>query len=419
MVIFSNTVRNIKYKRTFFFISFVFIAIAVSGQDIDSDSMVIRFLSGQGVPITENNKVKLLNGGKEKFDDLFRIIETAKHHIHLEYFNFRNDSIAGLLFSLLANKAKQGVEIRAVYDAFGNRSNNMPLNKKHLDTIRKNGIQIFPFDPLYFPFFNHICHRDHRKIAIIDGKTAYIGGINIADYYIDGLPKIGEWRDMHARIEGNAVGYLQKIFLSIWNEVTDQEISGPEYFPSHNDIAGKAVAIIDRLPKKLPRLLEETYLKSISSAKNRIRIINPYFLPTPAIKKELKKALARNVKVEIMISAKLDIKFTPDGVFHVANKLMKKGADVYIYNSGFHHSKIMMVDNKFCTVGSANLDYRSLRYDYEVNAFIFDEEITAELNTIFDADKEKSIIMTPEIQKKRSLWKRFVGWIANGLSPVL
>jgi cardiolipin synthase len=373
----------------------------------------------QGVTITKNNTVKLLNGGKEKFDDLFRSIEQAKHHIHLEYFNFRNDSIAGLLFNLLANKAKQGVKVRAVYDAFGNWSNNMPLKKKHLEAIRNNGIEIFPFDPLYFPVINHVFCRDHRKIVIIDGKTAYIGGINIADYYIEGLPEIGEWRDMHLRIEGGAVDFLQKIFLSIWNKITEQKINGVQYYPSHDDIDGKAIAIVERVPRKLPRQLEQTYLKSISAAKNKIQIINPYFLPTSAIKKELKKAIARNVKIEIMISAKLDIKFTPEGVFHVAHKLMNKGADIYIYNSGFHHSKVMMIDNKFCTVGSANLDSRSLRYDYEANAFVFDKKITAELNDIFDADKNNSTKMTPDVWKKRSLWKRFVGWIANGLSPIL
>ncbi|MDR1338933.1 MAG: cardiolipin synthase [Prevotellaceae bacterium] len=394
-------------------------AIAVRGQDFDSDSLVLSFLSGQDAPITENNRIKLLNGGREKFDDLFREIEKAQHHVHLEYFNFRNDSIAGLLFNLLANKAKQGVEVRAVYDAFGNWSNNMPLKKRHLDSIRKSGIEIVPFDPLYFPFINHISCRDHRKIAVIDGRTAYIGGINIADYYINGLPEIGEWRDMHIRIEGSAVGYLQNIFLSIWNKITGQEIDGIQYYPPHDDLDGKTLAIVDRIPKKLPRQLEETYLKSIRSAKTKIRIVSPYFLPTSAIKKELKKAMSRNVKVEIMISAKLDIKFTPDGVFHVAHKLMKKGADIYIYDSGFHHSKIMTVDDKFCTVGSANLDYRSLRHDYETNAFIFDYEITDELNKIFDADMEKSTKMTPEVWKKRSVWKRFVGWIANGLSPLL
>jgi cardiolipin synthase len=397
----------------------IFTVFAATGQDLDSDSAVIRFLSEEGVPITGNNKVRLLNGGKEKFNDLFQNIKKAQHHIHLEYFNFRNDSIAGLLFNLLTEKAKQGVEVRAVYDAFGNWSNNKPLKKQHLDTLRKNGIEIFSFDPLCFPFVNHIFCRDHRKIVIIDGKTAYTGGINIADYYIKGLPEIGEWRDMHVRIEGNAVGYLQRIFLAIWNKVSGQEITGIQYFPSHDDIKGKSIAIIDRIPQKLPRQLEETYLKSIKSAKSRIQIVNPYFLPTPAIKKELEKAIARNVKVEIMISAKLDIKFTPDGVFHFAHKLMKKGADIYIYNSGFHHSKIMMVDSVFCTIGSANLDYRSLRHDYEVNAFIFDKETTTELNNMFEADKEKSIKMTPEFWKKRPVWKRFIGWLANGLSVFL
>jgi cardiolipin synthase len=411
--------KRIKYKQTFVSVFLICIVIVVNGQGFDSDSAVIRYLSEEGIQVTKNNRVKLLNGGKEKFNDLLQCIKEAKHHVHLEYFNFRNDSIAGLLFNLLAEKAKQGVEVRAVYDAFGNFSNNMPLKKKHLDAIRKNGIEIVPFDPLCFPFINHIFCRDHRKIAIVDGKTAYIGGINIADYYIEGLPEIGEWRDMHVRIEGDAVGILQKIFLSIWNEVTKQEINGVQYFPAHDDVNGKTVAIVDRIPRKLPRHLEKTYLKAISSAEYKIRIINPYFLPTPAIRKELKKAIARNVKVEIMISAKLDIKFTPDGVFHVAHKLMKKGADIYIYNTGFHHSKVMTVDDKFCIVGSANLDYRSLRYDYEVNACIFDKELTCELNDIFDADINNSIKMTPEVWKKRSFWKRFVGCIAYGLSPIL
>jgi len=405
--------------KSYLSIFLIFILTIAEAQNFDSDSLVLQFLAGQDVPITENNKVKLLNGGEEKFNDLFLSIEQAKHHVHLEYFNFRNDSIAGKLFDLLATKAKQGIKVRAIFDAFGNWSNNKPLKKNHLEKFRSEGIEIVPFDPIHFPVVNHISCRDHRKIVVIDGEIAYTGGINIADYYITGLPDIGEWRDMHVRIEGSAVGYLQNIFLSIWNEITGQEIAGNQYYPSHEDICGQTVAIIDRVPKKLSKQLEQTYLKSISSAKNKIQIVNPYFLPTRAIKKELKNAIDRNVKIEIMISAKADIKFTPDGVFYTVHKLMKKGADIYVFDSGFHHSKIMMVDDKFCTVGSANLDSRSLRHDYEVNAFIFDKEITNELSLIFENDKENSTKMTPEIWKKRSPWKRFVGWIAYGLSPFL
>ena len=155
---------------------------------LTSDSLVLRFFSEAGLPISNNNKVKLLKSGHEKFIDLFETIREAKHHIHLEYFNFRNDSIATALFNLLADKVKEGVEVRAMFDAFGNWSNNKPLKKKHLKRIREQGIEIVKFDPFTFPYINHAAHRDHRKIAVIDGKVAYTGGMNIADCYINGLP---------------------------------------------------------------------------------------------------------------------------------------------------------------------------------------------------------------------------------------
>ena len=148
---------------------------------LTSDSLVLRFLSESGIPISDNNKVRLLKSGREKFIDLFSAIRDAKHHIHLEYFNFRNDSIANALFDLLAEKVKEGVEVRAMFDAFGNWSNNKPLKKRHLKKIREQGIEIVKFDPFTFPYINHAAHRDHRKIAVIDGEVAYTGGMNIAD----------------------------------------------------------------------------------------------------------------------------------------------------------------------------------------------------------------------------------------------
>lgn len=387
-----------------------------------SDSAVIAFLAQENVPTTNNNKIKLLKSGQEKFEDLFEIIRNAEHHVHLEYFNFRNDSIANILFDLLAEKAAEGVEIRTIFDAFGNWSNNKPLKKKHLKEIRKRGIEIVAFDPLRFPYLNHIFHRDHRKIAVIDGKVAYTGGMNVADYYIEGLPKIGAWRDMHVRIEGDAVGYLQEIFLTIWNKTAKQKIEGEVYFPSATDTLpgfNKAVAIVDRAPKKLPKLMRRVYAKAINSAKEKIQIVNPYFLPTHSIRESLKKAIDRGVEVEIMLSSKADIAFTPEGSIYVAHKLMKRGAEVYLYDGGFHHSKIMMVDDLFCTVGTTNLDSRSLRFDYEVNAFIFDKETTKELIEVFEKDKENSTQMTPETWKKRSKWKKIVGWCANLFTPFL
>ena len=391
---------------------------------LNSDSIFRVYLAEHNIEITKNNEIKILKSGHDKFIDLFSEIKKAKHHIHLEYFNFRNDSIANKLFDLLAQKAKEGVEIRALFDAFGNSSNNQPLKKKHLKEIRKKGIEIETFDPLRFPWINHVFHRDHRKIAIIDGKVGYTGGMNIADYYITGLPKIGEWRDMHVRIKGDAVASLQDIFLEMWNKTTDQQIEGKEYYPFvENSIypsnQNKEVAIIDRYPKRTNKLMRRAYAKAIESANSNVQIINPYFTPTRIIRKAIKKAIKKGVKVEIMIPGKSDIPFTPDAAMYIANNLRKKGANIYIFNGGFHHSKIMMIDSLFCTIGSTNLNSRSLRYDYEVNAFIFNKETTEELISIFKEDQEDSTLLTAEIYKKRSLWKKFAGWFAHLFTPFL
>lgn len=539
----------------------------IHAQEIQSDSIVKELLKEWGVPITDHNQVKLLKNGKAKFADMFDAIAQAKHHIHLEYFNFRNDSIASVLFELLAQKAAEGVEVRALFDAFGNMSNNQPLKNKHLKEIRARGIEIYKFDPIRFPYVNHVLKRDHRKIVVIDGKVAYTGGMNVADYYLNGTPQVGSWRDMHMSIEGPAVNDLQRIFLKTWNKVTKQHLDGEAYFfvedkkvssaeesiqhpsnieasniktsnlgesngkdfnledsnikdsnlgtssfgesnpkeynigesnskesnlvesslkdsnlgksnveefnlgesslkepspkeslleefnlgtsnseesfldvsknenlpllqavlteldtvhagigPVHTDVE---LAIVDREPGVTPKWIRRAYAASIDEADEKIQLINPYFVPTHSIKKALKKALKRGIDVEIMISSKSDIPFTPDASLYFAYKLVKRGAKVYLYDKGFHHSKIMMVDDTFCTLGSANLNSRSLRYDYEVNAFIFDKGVTKEMTDMFQADKQDSTELTKEVWKKRSRWKRFVGWFANIFAPFL
>ena len=408
-------------RQVLFIILFVFSIGSVRGQ-ASSDTIVMNYLQQTGVPVTCNNEVKLLMTGHDKFIDLFQTIRQAKHHIHLEYFNFRNDSIANSLFDLLAEKVKEGVEVRAMFDAFGNWSNNKPLKKRHLKSISDRGIEIVKFDPINFPWVNHAIHRDHRKIVVIDGKIGYTGGMNIADYYINGLPKIGKWHDKHIHLEGDAVRYLQGIFLTMWNRETGQHIGGPAYFPDvpqFPDSVAEEIAIVDRTPRETPRSISHAYTASIRAAQKNIRIVNPYFVPTKSIRKAIKSALKKGTEVEIMIPSVSDIYFTPEASFYIVHKLMKKGAKIYLFNGGFHHSKIMMVDSTFCTVGTANLNSRSLRYDYETNAFIFDPTTTHQLNEMFERDKQNSTLLTPEVWKERSAWKKFVGWVGNLLTPFL
>lgn len=391
---------------------------------VSSDSIFKEYLVQQGFKITSGNEITLLTSGKEKFNFLFQDIDNAKHHIHLEYFNFRNDSIGKEIFTHLVYKAKEGVQVRVIFDDFGNFSNNQPLKKSHIKDLRKNGIDIIRFDPFKFPYINHAIHRDHQKIAVIDGKVGYTGGMNVADYYLNGLPEIGEWRDMHVRITGPAVNELQKAFLYNWNRESKRPPSNLPSTPedsTENPVnqGEKQVAILQRIPRKRAKAIRHAYIAAINAAQNNIQIINPYFVPPRSIIKALKRALKRGVKVEIIYPNKSDIPITPHAGYYYINKLRKVGAETYLFKKGFHHSKIMMIDYSFCTIGSCNLDSRSMRFDYEINAFIFDPVTTRKLNMIFEEDKKNSIPHTQEYHDSLPPRKKIAAWFTHLLRPVL
>jgi len=422
--------RNLRIPITFIVLLIYFF----SARAQSSDSLIVKQMREEGVKFSHNNSVTLLMSGQEKFDDMFAAIRQARETVHLEYFNFRNDSIANKLFELLAQKAQEGVKIRALFDGFGNDSNNKPLKKKRLKELRQQGIEIYEFDPVRFPWVNHVFHRDHRKIVVIDGNIAYTGGMNVADYYIKGTEVVGSWRDMHCRIEGDEVNTLQAIFLKIWNKTTKQNIHGADLYkggvqsihfvglkPDTCTTAGqKMVGIINREPRITNKIIRSFYTKAINSAQDSIKLINPYLTLNRKLKKALKNAVERGVKVEIMVSTHSDIPLTPDCVFYTVHKLMKKGVNVWMYTPGFHHTKIITVDGKFCTVGSANLNARSLNFDYEENAIIIDQETTQQLSDMFDRDKADSFKLTKKSWNEfRTGWQKFVGWFAHLLTPVL
>lgn len=414
-------------------ISFLTFLNCVNAQ-VASDSLIEMQLKEKGISFSDNNSITLLMNGQEKFDDMFCAIRQAQSSVHLEYFNFRNDSVASLLFDILAEKVKEGVEVRALFDGFGNFSNNKPLKKRHVRDIRKSGIEIYEYNPIGFPWVDDLFNRDHRKIVVIDGKIAYTGGMNVADYYIEGTEVVGEWHDMHCRIEGDEVNTLQKIFLRMWNKVSGQDIHGAKYYRGLGDTsyfenlkqdtcvtAGKKKAgIINREPVASSDIIRTFYLDAINDAKDSIKIINPYFTLSHKLKKALRKAVKRGVKVEIMLSVKSDIPLTPDCGFYNAHKLMKHGVDVWMYTPGFHHTKIITVDGKFCTVGSANLNARSLRFDYEDNVVIIDSCTTNQLDELFNSEKKNCFKLTEKTWDEwRTPWKKFVGWFASLISWTL
>ena len=422
-------------KLIFTIVLMIFNGIALA-QSSRSDSAVVSFLKDNfDVRFSGNNSVVFFKTGQEKFDDLFQAVRQAKQSIHMEYFNFRNDSISSLLFELLAEKAAQGVEVRALYDGFGNCSNDRPLKQYHLDSLHRRGIQIKEFDRLAFPFFQNSFFRDHRKVVVIDGLIAYTGGMNVADYYVVGKPEFGDWRDLHCRVEGDAVAELQKVFVDFWNNVTNENLHGEKYYPGlrrpQDSFKGmkvdttytagrQMVGVVNRIPRQTARIMEQTFIEVLDKAEHRVQLINPYFTLTPKVMRAFKRALKRGVKMEIMVSAACDIPVTPNVTEYNSNQLAKLGADIYVFHGGFHHSKVMMVDDSFLFLGSANLNGRSMKVDYECNVFIADSAATKAMQSIFEQDKkEKCTLMTLADYRKKKTSRRFWNWFWHLSAPVL
>ena len=358
-----------------------------------------------GLPIYEGNTTRILPTGEIKFRDLFEAVEKAEKYILMDYFKFQQDSICGALLEILRRKVQQGVEVKIIFDSFGNKSSDLPLSDTLQTRIRESGIEIAAFDPVRFPWINHLRHRDHHKIAIIDGKTVYTGGMNVADYYLHGKPKVGKWRDMHIRMEGPIVQAYEELFWKMWHK---EQPPSPlprkgECLPSlMGGVGGGSVAFASRWPKETPKIMRQTYSIAIDNADHLVQIVNPYAMLFGEVRAALRRALERGVRVQFMVSTKSDGKVNDDVIGLEMRKLMKRGAEVYYFGDGFHHSKVMMIDSLFCTVGTTNLDARSLCFDYEVNAFIFSPATTHELQQIFYDDIEKSsTLLTPEVWKER------------------
>ena len=386
---------------------------------LTSDSLVLHFLEESGIPISDNNKVKLLKSGREKFIDLFEAIRQAKHHVHLEYFNFRNDSIANALFALLAEKVKEGVEVRAMFDAFGNWSNNQPLKKRHLKKIREQGIEIVKFDPFTFPYINHAAHRDHRKIVVIDGKVGFMGGMNIADRYTKGT-SWGTWRDTHFKIIGKGVHGLQAAFLIDWYVVSKKLLNEKIYYPPlpvYSD--DNIMQICTSGPVGQWRTLLQAAIFTVANAKKYVFIQTPYFLPTEGLNQALQIAALGGVDVRLMLPKRSDTRTANMATHSFIDEMVKAGVKVYFYKPGFLHSKLMVADDELTCIGSANMDFRSFEHNFEINAFVYQPSFAQQMRKVFLHDMHSCERLVPSRWLKRPLKQRIAESFMRLFSPLL
>lgn len=355
--------------------------------------------------------VQLFSDGRRFFDALEKDITAAKDHVHISFFIFRVDEVGRAIVNLLNQKAQEGVEVRLLLDALGC----MHLPKKTKKAFKDSGVQLAFSAKPFFPFFFYsLNRRNHRKLQIIDGKTAYFGGFNVGDEYLGRKADMGDWRDYHLRLIGKGVEDIQTQFLKDWRESTKEEVSGKRYFPKLED---------GRHEMKLigtdGYFLEDLFIDHLSRAKERIFIGSPYFIPTKRLMKTLTEQLARGVKVTLLLPAKKDHPCVKPASFNYFSSLLEGGAKIFHFYQGFYHAKVFIVDNVSCYMGTANFDKRSFNWNDEMNGFIYSENLIQEIEEMTERDLMRSEELSLTDLKERTILEKVKTKASALFSPLL
>ena len=381
------------------------------------DLILYNLEAGQAV-LTDNNDIRIYTDGKDKFRALYNEIKDAKKYIHIQYYIFRNDELWQALEPLLIEKAKQGIEVRVLFDSMGCRG----MKNKDWERLEEAGIEVAEFFPAIFGSLQlRVNYRNHRKIVVIDGRVGFVGGFNVGREYLGLDKKFGYWRDTHLCIEGAAVTALSVRFILDWNYAAKENLFANDNLfeiPVFERNGNDPVQIISSGPDSPTKTIHDNYLRLIHSAKDHVYIQTPYFIPDDSILDALKIAARSGVDVRVMIPCKPDHPFVYWATYSYIGELVEAGAKCYTYDNGFH-AKTLVVDSNVACVGTANMDYRSFGLNFEVNAVIYSRSTTAKLERAFENDMTLSTQVTRKVYDSRSLIIKFKEQISRLLSPLL
>ncbi|RMC41984.1 MULTISPECIES: cardiolipin synthase [unclassified Lactobacillus] len=387
--------------------------------------MVIHFFDHNGEsPLSKNNHVKLYTDGQALFDDMMHDIQDAQQSVNVEFYTFYNDQIGNEILNLLIKKAKEGIAVRVLYDAWGS----LGASKTWFDQLRQAGGEVLPFiTSRNMITRSRINYHLHRKIVVVDGKTSWTGGFNIGDQYLSRNKKFGYWRDSHVRIVGSASLLLQERFVMDWNASIQKESQlitfNTMLFPNldENEIhpGDVPMQIVADGPDRDIANMRNGIMRLMSLAKKRVWLQTPYLIPDDAMMATLQTIAMSGVDLRIMIPCKPDHPFIYRATQWYANELTRFGIKVYIYNKGFIHAKTIVVDDDFATVGSMNQDYRSYDLNFEDVAVFYDKNFAHEIAQSFIADMEHSTLLTPQIIAKQGRLLRTLQYFSRMLSPIL
>jgi len=370
-------------------------------------------------PLTFDNKVEVFTSAAKKYESLYNDIKNAKKSVHLLYFTFNADHVGNIFIDLLTEKASEGVEVRLLYDTIGN----FPYLISHFQKIIDAGGKVYRFFPLINIF--KVNYRNHRKIAVIDGRIAYTGGVNISKSYVGGHKRAKPWRDTHIRMTGSVVGSFQERFLLDWIYVSKEKFNFHDvatlltYFPAPEsaDRGEIAAQVVSSGPDVEGEHIKHGYMKMINRARQTLYMQTPYFIPDDAFLLALKLAVDSGVDVRLILPGIPDKRIVYMISRSYLNELLNSGVRIYLYN-GFIHSKMIVMDGEVTTIGTTNIDIRSFLLDFEINAFIYDRGFSARCDEIFLSDVKNSREITPE-EAKGNLLLRLVETVLRILAPLM
>lgn len=379
---------------------------------------LFRLLNGLApFMITSGNESKVLTNGEATFEAILKALDGARHHIHMDYYTIRHDGIGRRFQQTLIRKAREGVEIRIVYDGIGS----MHLCEEYVRELEAAGVRICCFLPPRAAFYDRrLNYRNHRKIVIVDGYIGFLGGINIGDEYLGMDSKIGFWRDTHLQLKGSAVRDLQTLFINDWAFTAKEKLILGNYVPRHPYAAGEErVLIVSSEPGRYDQKILEATFAAIMAAKRRICLATPYFIPDPSLMMALRTAARSGVDVTLIIPGIADSKLVLLATLSYVQPLLDAGIKVFRYQKGFIHAKVLLIDEMLASVGTANMDMRSLFSNFELNAILFDPSVIQRLYDDFKEDLLQSKAVDPQQFTNRPWKQKAAESVLNMLSPLL
>ncbi|MGF7036177.1 cardiolipin synthase [Paenibacillus mucilaginosus] len=368
-----------------------------------------------GAMITVQNEVLVLANADEAYPEMLEALEGAQKHIHFEFYTIRDDPTGRRFQELLIRKARAGVQVRCIFDGIGSYH----LPNRFIGELQQAGCEVYIFLPALIAFFDkRINYRNHRKIIVIDGIVGFLGGLNIGDEYLGRNSSLGFWRDTHLRLEGDSVYSLQMTFIRDWLFVSGERLTETAYFPEHKCRGRKPVQVISSGPDAHWDAVLEMFFGSVTTAKRRIFITTPYFVPDASLLMGLKAAAVSGIDVRIIYPENSDSRIVNYASLSYLEELLQAGVRFYAYQEGFIHAKVMIIDDLLATVGTANMDMRSFYNNFELNAVLFDKASIQRLEGDFIQDLKACREIKLEEFEKRSRWQKGKEVLARLVSPL-